>query len=278
MVLAMICFVCNDAIVKYVSEALPAGQLIVIRGLMACLLILLVARTLGVSVRLVDLRERWVLIRSTLEALGSFLFLYALFNIPLPNSTAINLSSPLFIAVLAMVFFGERVDAYRWLLIGLGFLGVLLVIQPRAADFNAFALLALTSAVTYAGRDLLTRKIPTTIPAIVVTLSTGIAVTALATVVMVFQGWQPFTAAQIGLLGLAAACLSAGYYFLILASRQGEFSVVAPFRYSGLLGSLILGYWVWGYVPNSMAWAGIALLLLSGVLMMLRERRRTRAS
>jgi drug/metabolite transporter (DMT)-like permease len=274
MVLAMVSFIFNDAIVKYVSESLPAGQLIVIRGLMACALVLLVARFLGVKVKLAEIGERWVMIRAALEAIASFFYLYALFNIPLPNATAINLSSPLFIAILAMIFYKERVDAYRWLLIAIGFLGVILVIQPRASSFNAFALLTLLSTAMYAGRDLLTRKIPPGIPVIVVTLSTAIAVTALAGVVMTFQGWQPFSARQLGLLALAAACLAAGYFFMIQASRQGEFSVVAPFRYTGLLGALVLGYLVWGYVPNTLAWMGIALLVLAGALMLYREHRR----
>jgi drug/metabolite transporter (DMT)-like permease len=272
----MISFIFNDAIVKYVSESLPAGQLIVIRGVMACALTLLVARALGVRVKLSELGERWVVIRASLEAVASFFYLYALFNIPLPNATAVNLSSPLFITILAMFFFRERVDVFRWLLIALGFLGVILVIQPQAANFNAFALLTLASTAMYAGRDLLTRKIPSTIPTIVVTLSTAISVTLLAVIVLFFQGWQPFSGRQFGLLALAAACLAAGYFFMIQASRQGEFSVVAPFRYTGLLGALILGYIVWGYVPNSMAWIGIALLILTGMLMLFREHRRTR--
>lgn len=278
MTLAMVSFIFNDAIVKYVSESLPAGQLIVIRGIMACALILLVARALGVKVKLADLGNRWVMIRAALEAIASLFYLYALFNIPLPNATAINLSAPLFIAILAMIFFKERVDGARWLVIAIGFLGVLLVIQPRANDFNAFALLSLASTVMYAGRDLLTRKIPRGIAAMVITLSTAISVTGLAAVVMLFQGWQPFNLGQLALLALAAAFLAAGYYFIIQASRQGEFSVVAPFRYTGLLGALILGYLVWGYVPNSLAWSGIALLIVAGFMMLRREHNRTKAN
>jgi drug/metabolite transporter (DMT)-like permease len=278
MTLAMVSFIFNDAIVKYVSESLPAGQLIVIRGLMACALTLLVARALGVRVKLSELGERWVVVRATLEAVASFFYLYALFNIPLPNATAINLSSPLFVTILAMIFFRERVDVYRWLLIALGFLGVILVIQPQAANFNAFGLLTLASTAMYAGRDLLTRKIPSGIPTVVVTLSTAISVTLLAAIVLLFQGWQPLSGRQFGFLALAAACLAAGYFFMIQASRQGEFSVVAPFRYTGLLGALILGYLVWGYVPNSMAWIGITMLILTGMLMLFREHRRNRSA
>lgn len=274
MTLAMSFFVVNDALVKFISQSLPAGQLIMIRGVIACVLILAVARALRVPVRAAHLRDRWVLLRASLEAIGSIFYLYALFHIPLPNASAINLSSPLFIAVLAMIFYKERVDAARWLAIAVGFGGVLLVIQPRANDFNAFALLTLAGTVMYSGRDLLTRRIPKGIDALVVTLSTSMLVTLLAGAILLLQGWQPMSARQFGLLALAAVFLASGYYFIIQASRQGDFSVVAPFRYVGLLGALLLGYLVWGDVPNALAWAGIALLVAAGWSMLLRENRR----
>lgn len=274
MTLAMLSFICNDALVKYVSQSLPAGQLIVMRGIMACLMILIVARALGMHVRIRDMGQRWVLVRSTLEAVASLLYLFALFNIPLANATAINLSSPLFIAVLAMIFYKERVDAGRWLAIGLGFAGVLLVIQPSGRAFNAFALLTLLSTLLYSGRDLLTRRIPAQIPAMTITLSTALAVMLIGAALVPVQGWQAFEARHIGLLALAAGFLAGGYYCITQASRQGEFSVVAPFRYTGLLGALVLGYLVWDHVPNTLAWTGIALLIVAGMWMLQREKRR----
>lgn len=272
MMTAMACFIVNDALAKHVSESLPAGQLIVVRGIFACLLVLLVAKAMGIRLQFRQLQHPWVFLRAAIEAVAALLYLWALFHIPLANATAINLSTPMVITVLAMIFFREQVDGARWLAILAGFTGVLLVIQPRGADFNAYALFSLMSMVLYACRDLLTRKIPAEIPSMLITFSTAISVGLLAVVFMAVQGTAPISTKQLGLLALAAAFLAGGYYFIVQASRQGEFSVVAPFRYTGLLGSLILGYLIWGHVPNLMAWTGIVLLLAAGLFMLRRER------
>lgn len=272
MMTAMACFIVNDALAKYVSESLPAGQLIVVRGIFACVLVLLVARALGMRLQFRQLWHPWVFVRAVIEAVAALLYLWGLFHIPLANATAINLSTPMFITLLAMIFLGERVDTPRWLAILAGFTGVLLVIQPRGEDFNSYALFSLASMVLYACRDLLTRRIPAEIPSMLITFSTAVSVALLAAVLMAFQGTRSISVNQLALLALAAAFLAGGYYFIVQASRQGEFSVVAPFRYTGLLGSLVLGYTIWGHVPNTLAWTGIVLLLTAGLFMMQRER------
>jgi drug/metabolite transporter (DMT)-like permease len=128
MVLGMSAFIGNDAIMKAVGERLPAAQMIVVRGVMAIAVILLVAARMGALGRIGDVARGWVLLRACCEGLGTVLYLAALFHLPLANITAINLSSPLFIVVLAKVFLHERVDHARWLAIALGFAGVLLVV------------------------------------------------------------------------------------------------------------------------------------------------------
>ena len=103
-----------------------------------------------------------------------------------------------------------------------------------------------------------------------ITLGTAVAVTTLAGVLSLAQGWQAFTSVQLALLATASVFLSVGYYLLILSNRAGDMSVVAPFRYVGLLFALILGWAVWGDLPNALAWTGIALLLGAGLYMLRR--------
>ncbi|MEK9777445.1 MAG: DMT family transporter, partial [Quisquiliibacterium sp.] len=88
--------------------------------------------------------------------------------------------------------------------------------------------------------------------------------------------WRAFGLQQLGALALAAMFLAAGYYWIIDAMRHGEVSVVSPFRYAGLLWALILGWLIWGDIPNLLAWAGIGLLIGSGLYMLHRERVRAR--
>lgn len=272
MIVATIGFVGNDALVKTVIARVPVGQMIVVRGIMAIALITFVAWRMGALVRVSELFRGWVGLRAGSEGVATFLYLAALYHLPLANATAMYMSSPLFIAVLARLLLGELVDAKRWIAIGLGFAGVLMVIQPRAEGFNPYAWLCLLATIIYAGRDLLTRKIPVGVPSIVVTLATAAVVAGMALCVLVVQGWTPMLWSDVGLLALASVCLSTGYYSVIASVRHGEVSVVAPFRYIGLLWALLVGFLVWGDVPNMLAWAGIGLLICSGLYMVHQQR------
>lgn len=276
MLAAMASFIANDALVKYTSQTLPAAQLIFLRGLMACVVVLAAARAMGVLPQVRMLTQRWVAVRAMADATATMLYLTALFHMPIGNATAINLAGPLFITVSAACFLGERVRASRWVAIGLGFLGVLLVIQPKASGFNGYALVALAGTVCHATRDLLTRRIPAAVPVIVITLATAVTVTLLSGVVSLAQGWRPFGWRETLCLALASVLLSMGYYLLVYAMREGEITLVTPFRYSTLLFAVLIGFVVWGDLPNALAWCGIALLIGSGLFMLQREAARVR--
>jgi len=274
MVGAMGCFVTNDALVKFASQSMPSAQLIFIRGFMSVLLVLTVAHALGATARLREATRGWVAGRALVDATATMLYLGSLFHLPIANATAINLAAPLFMTMFAALFMAERVRGARWLAVGAGFLGVLLVIQPRAQGFNSWALVCLLGTLFHAARDLMTRRIHAGIPSILITLATAVAVTVVSGVGSLLQGWQPFGLFEFGLLGLASVFLTGGYYFIISSMRHGEMTLVAPFRYSGLLFALVLGYGVWGEVPNALAWFGIALLIASGLYVLVSEKRR----
>lgn len=274
MAAGMACFVTNDSLVKYVSQSLPAAQLIFLRGVMATLLLLAIAGAMRTLPLLPRLADRKVVLRAAFDAFATVTYLVSLFHLPIANATAINMATPLFITLFAVVAFKERVGAARWLAIVTGFTGVLLVVQPTGAAFNAYALLCLGGTLLHASRDLTTRVIDRSIPSILITLSTAFAVTLLAGAWSLFADWQPASAAQLGLLAAASVFLSGGYFLLTVSMRSGEMSVIAPFRYTGLLFALALGYAVWGDVPNAMAWSGIALLVGAGLYVLHNERAR----
>lgn len=277
MIASMVLFICNDALIKHVSESLPTGQIIFLRGLSATLLIATMAVALGAWRQMPAVFDRPVLARAAIDSLGTFLYLLALFNMPIANVTAVNLSVPLMLTVCAAFLLREQVGWRRWSAVVAGFVGVLLVVQPAAAGFNWFALVALAATATHAARDLLTRRIRAGIPSIIVTLSTAIVVTIAAAGVSAIEGWQPLPMRELTLLIVASAFLSGGYYLVIDCMRHGELSVVAPFRYTAMLWALLLGYLVWGDVPNLLAWFGIALLVGSGLYIFHREQVRRRA-
>ena len=276
MSLAMAGFVANDALVKHVSESLPAAQLIFIRGVFASILLGTAAHALGATRQFSTVFQRTVLGRAVLDALATMTYLTSLFHLPIANAVAINMATPLFITLFAVLALGEKVGPGRWLAIATGFAGVLLVVQPSAAGFNAYALLCLGGTLLHAGRDLTTRFIPGDVPSILITVATAITVSLLSGALSLVQGWQPMTARHLSLLALASVFLSIGYYLIIVGMRHGDMSVVAPFRYSGLLFALAIGWAIWGETPNALAFAGIALLVGAGLFVLHSERARSR--
>jgi drug/metabolite transporter (DMT)-like permease len=280
MSVGMVCFVVNDTLVKYVSSTLPAPQLICLRGVLSVCGLLALARLIDASQvnrqLLQHLANRWVMLRSSLDGLASLVYLSALFHMPLANATAINMSTPLLIALLSALWLGVRVTLGQWLIMAVGFVGVLLVVQPQAEGFNAWAWVALGGTLLHALRDLSVRWIPSHIPSVAITVGTSLSATIFAGIWGLFHEWHSVGWLEGALLAAAAAFLSAGYYFLIKATRIADMSVIAPFRYMGLMTAVLIGYFVWGDIPNPMAWCGMGLLVGAG-LMMLRLHRKPSA-
>lgn len=268
------CFATNDAIVKFVSQSLPGPQLIFLRSLIAAGFFLVMIRQQGVMPRLAGALQPRVLARSACDAFGTVMYLLSLFHLPLANATAINLGAPVFMTLFAVLFLGERASPARWVAVALGFAGVLAVVQPAGDGFNAWALLCVGGTLLQALRDLLTRGIDATLPSMVIALSTTAFLAIVAGGMTLTHGWQPVALQQLLLLALAAAFLATAYLLLIASLRTGDISLTAPFRYSALLFAVVLGYAVWGQWPNAWAWAGIALLVGSGMYAAHRERAR----
>jgi len=277
MVGAMGCFIVNDSLVKYASQTMPATQLIFVRGVMASLLVLAVAHATGATRKVREIARGWVAVRAVVDAMATMLFLASLFHLPLANATAINMASPLIITVLAAMFLGERLGASRWIAIIVGFAGVLLIIQPRTDGFDGYALVCLLSTVLLSVRDLVTRRVHSAVPSIMITLSNTIAVTLFAALLSIFETWRAFSAYEVGYLAVVAVFLATAYYLLVVSTRHADLSLIAPFRYTALLFATVAGFVVWGDTPNALAWGGIALVVGSGIYV-LRVSRRARAA
>ena len=278
MAAAMAAFSINDAITKAVSAEMNFGQVMLVRGLFAIVLIAALALHQRALRPLRTLMTMAVVLRVAGEIGATILFLAAIVNLPLANTTAILQVLPLAITLGAALTFGEPVGWRRWLAIAAGFIGVLIIVRPGVEGFNQFSLFALISVIFCAIRDLATKRIPAPIPSLFVTLLTTISVTiAGAGILVPLGGWTPSSGRALALLAFAAVLLLIGYQCIIMALRTGDISAVAPFRYSALLWAMLLGYLVFGDVPDAMMVTGAAIIVLSGLYAFYRERIRHRA-
>jgi drug/metabolite transporter (DMT)-like permease len=278
MAVSMAAFTINDAITKAMSSEMNFGQIMLVRGVFATVLIGALAWHQGALRPLRTLMMKPVALRVFGEVGGTITFLAAIVHLPLANTAAIFQALPLAVTLGAALTLGEPVGWRRWSAIAAGFIGVLIIVRPGMEGFNQFALLALVSVAFSALRDLATKRIPSHIPSLFITLVTTVTVTiAGAAILFPLGGWSPPSTGGLGLLALGAVLVLIGYQYLIQALRTGDISAVAPFRYSALLWAMLLGYLVFGDVPDAMMVLGAVIIVASGLYAFYRERIRHRA-
>jgi drug/metabolite transporter (DMT)-like permease len=265
-------FVINDAIVKLVTEELPTGEIIVVRGLMATLLIGVVAWWRGAMRPVRVLLQTPIMIRIVAAALASLFIVAALRYIPLATSTAILQVTPLAVTAGSALLLGAAVGWRRWTASLVGLAGVLLIIRPGAEGINAHVWIALAALLFTSIRDLTTRFIDPSIPSLYVAFASSVLIMLGGLPLLLMETWVMPSPRALILLALASIAVFFAYYLGIVAMRIGEIAVVAPFRYSVILLALLLGYLIWGFVPDTISLAGIAIVIGSGLYLLRRER------
>lgn len=273
MTVSMAGFTVNDGITKYMSEVMNMGQVQFLRGVFATLFIAVLAWQQGALANLRLTLQPMVLVRVGCEVLATVTFLIALAQLPIANVSAVLQALPLAVTMGAALIYGETVGWRRWLSIAVGFAGVAIIVRPGLEGFSAYSLVALVCVGFCTARDLATRRIPERIPTLLISTVTALAVSVCgAFLIQPMGGWTPPSAFDLFLLACAAGLLLVGYQFIILAMRSGEISFVAPFRYTGLLFSILLGFVVFSDVPDLAMILGSAIIVGSGLYMLYRER------
>lgn len=273
MVLAMGSFVTNDSLIKLVGQSLPVGEIIMLRGFMAFLIIAAICVQQGALSGVSHLSSPVVFLRNCLDLISTISFVTALMHMQIANLTAVMQAVPLAVALLSMIFLRERVGAGRMTAIVLGFIGVIMIVKPSVSTFNVYEALALIIVFGVALRDIVTKRIPARIPTFVIALGNAGFVTVGGAVLCLFQGVQRPEPWQFGLLVMAAAFLSSGYLFMVATLRLGDLSGTAPFRYSIMVFAIISGIVVFREIPDWISILGMALIVVTGLYAAHREAR-----
>lgn len=273
MMISMAAFTLNDACVKLMGSDLPLFQIVTLRGALASILIYVLARSLGAIHFRMERNDRMLLaMRCAAEAAATYFFLSALINLPLANVTAVLQVLPLTVTLGAVLLFGEKVGWRRMVAILCGFLGMLLIVRPGPDGFSTHAIYALMAVLCVTVRDLSTRRMSAQVSSMAVTLVSCLSVFVFAAVGSLGVEWQPLTWRLAGLIGIASVFVMGGYLFSILVMRAGEVSFTAPFRYTGLVWALVLGWFVFGDWPDGLTLVGAGIVVGSGLFTLYRER------
>jgi drug/metabolite transporter (DMT)-like permease len=277
MVVATCSYVINDTLMKLATTGLPPYEVLFLRGCAASLWGLPLLFILGYGTKLPLLFERRVLARNLAEMVAILCYIIALTNLPIADASALGQITPLLVLLGASILFRERIGGVRMALIGLGFIGAIMVAQPTMNGISIYAVLALANAVLCAVRDIAGRRIAAEVPGMIVAMSAVVVVLIGAgTMHLVTERWVMPGLNHILLLLGSGLFLIFGHFFIFMAYRVGPTRVVAPFYYFFTFWAVISGLVVFGQFPNTLAISGIALVVASGLaVVFLDNRKRT---
>jgi drug/metabolite transporter (DMT)-like permease len=276
MVVATALFAAASAGSKWLVEIYPIGEVLFLRSLsslIACAVVMLPVTGLSVYA---TRRPRDHLARGLSQSISQLSLLVAFSLMPLAGAVAINFSSPLFAALVSILWLKERAGYVRGTALLIGFAGVLIVTNPGANSLTAGALFALVNAVMYGTVTIAVRSMTKTESANTLVIW-QLTVLAFFHSFLLFFGWQwptPFDAAMLFGTGLTNMV---GQWFWTKALHLAPAAAVTPFYYLMLVWSLVLGYFVWGDIPSASLLIGSAIVVATGLFLFLREARLQRA-
>ena len=268
MALATLAYVVNDAFMVSITDRGPGPCM---RSLVLMVLFAGIGRVRGEHLRRAHLTPAlWL--RTATEVGGAACFYAALVRVEFANIQAIVQVLPLLVTLGAAAVLRERVSMARYVTILSGFVGVLVLVRPTSDAFTPWSLLAILTALLLSVREFATRRIPTATPLLAISFLTATALAALTACLSVPAGWEVLDGPSWIWLASAALALFAGYSLSIYTVRVGDLSVSAPFRYTNVIGAVIIGYVVFDEAPDAATWVGAAIIVGAGLVSIRLER------
>ncbi len=262
----------NDALAKLLTDRYAPIQIIFVRNLIAVPIIAaIIVSSLGAHA----LRTRHLRVhafRGMLMVTGGWLYFVGLMHLPLADATSLVFSAPIFITALSMPLLGEHVGWRRWGAVLLGFVGVLVIVRPGGATFQLASLLPIGTAVFYALFMISARWIDRSERMITMMLF-AMLFPLLYAAPAAFMVWTPVQPTDFGLFLAAAVLGSLALALIGQAFRMAPAAIVAPFDYTALVWAAALGWLIWGDLPGFWTIVGAAIIVCSGIIIILREAR-----
>ena len=271
---AMFLFTATDAMAKWLVAGYSVLQIVAFRGALSLLILTPIAlRGKGVAA----LRTPYVgmqLLRGVFGLVSLAAFIVALRVVPLGDAAALGFSGSLMMAGLSALILRERVSLKRWAAILVGFVGVLVIVQPGTSAFQPASLLVLLSALCYALMMITTRWLTRTVGTVSMVFYHSLVPAVVGGIALPFV-WVAPTELDLGLLIATGLAGVLGHVLVAQAYRFAPVATLAPFDYSALLWATLAGLIVWGETPGTAVWTGSAILIAAGLYIIYGERRAT---
>jgi drug/metabolite transporter (DMT)-like permease len=270
---SLVFYALQDGLVRYLTADYPVFQIQFTRSAVMAVIMLTVIVASG---RFGDLRARrpgLLLFRGYTSLVGVALMFLVLANLELAQAFTIFMTGPIFIALFAIPMLKEKVGATRWVAIGVGFAGVLIILQPGSGVASEWAVVALLGAAIYGVTMVTTRDLTRTESSLTIVLYINLFVALVLLPAQPFVWFAPPLGDLALLVGVGViACLA--QFLLAQAYRHARAATVAPFDYVALVYVVVIGYLMFGEVPGWEVVAGAAVLVASGLIIVRGERRR----
>ena len=270
------------AFIKATSQDVPAGEAVFFRSLFAVpvlIIWLMVRGDFPATLKAKDpMGHVWRGLMGTCAMACGFM---AIGLLPLPEVVAIGYAAPLLVTMLAAMFLGEKIRLVRFSALLLGLFGVMLILSPRLTFLETEvttrlqtigALVALMAAMFSALAQVFARKLVATETTGSIVFYFSLMSSFLALLTIPF-GWQIPDARTTFLLITAGLLGGVGQILLTESYRHAEVAVIAPFEYCSIILALLVGYFVFGELPTGIMMAGVALIIIAGIIIIERERR-----
>lgn len=271
-------FALMDTIAKYLSRFYPVPMVVWARYAMNLLVLTAFLAARG-QLRLArTARPKIQLARGALLGSATIMFFTSLSVLPIAEAAAIGFVMPLFLALLAVPMLKERLDPGGLGAILVGLSATLVIVRPGSALFTAYALLPVGTALANALYQILTRRIAGVEPPLTSLFYGALVGTVMFSFVVPFHWATPASAWHWPLLVVMGLLASVGHFTLIRAFDYAPVGMLAPFAYSYLVWGVVLGLAVFGDFPDGLSFAGMAVIVASGLYLANRQRLAIRRS
>ena len=275
MVISQLSFSINDSIVKLIVQESNNKNsflnVIFIRGLITTFVIYLYLTLIEKK------RIKNIIIninyhkRGLFEVLTAFCFLTALVLLPVAEVYTLLMTNPFFVTIFAFFFLKEKVGFKRWCAVLLGFIGVIIVINPTNFTFNPLFILPILSAVFLTIRDVRTKNIATKSNSFEIIFITSLLITFFSGIGSFFIEFNLESNSLIKIV-ISSFFLTVAYIFSVLTVFYAPLSLTAPSRYSVIIFGMIFGYLILGEIPNYTMISGALVISLSGLFVIKRQK------
>lgn len=274
-VLSTIFLASSDATAKMLSGILPPVQIVWVRYLSFCLIMLPIVIAGGVGKVLRPRRPGLLVLRGFGMLASALIFITSLKFLPIAAATAIVFVAPVFVTALSVPLLGERVGRHRWAAALIGLIGVLVIVRPGTSAFNPAAVLPICSALVWAFTLILTRKMGSADGPAATLAFAAIIGFAVSSAIVPFV-WVPPSMEALALGAFVGLASTIGHWLVVLAYRHADASVLATFSYSQLVWASILSVLIFDTIPDRWTILGSGLIVASGLYTGYRERVKSR--